>query len=190
MKVLILSSVCTLLAVACGSPAPSNGRSSSTVAKTNVNAVNSVPYEQTENAYTTASNSELGTLAPSGKAAKEIIGKTATEIKLWQNKKVDPQLRELLGEDYSMMRRFWNTETPIKKFGDFLMLTGCEKQNCSNNRYVVFMNMATSNIEVVHIGKDTVREWTWRSKEYSAIDLPPPFAEELAAMKSKVKLSE
>jgi hypothetical protein len=179
VKILILVSVCISLAVACGSPPPGN----SAVAKTNVNAVNSVPYSETENAYTFAQNSYLASkLTPSGKEAREIVGKTVTESKLWQNKEFDGQLRKLMGPNYATMRKFWNTETPIKKFGDFLMMTGCELQNCADNRYVIFIDLGDGSINVIHIGKDAIREWN----AYRDIDhLPPPFEEELTRMKSR-----
>lgn len=166
-----------LLMVACGSPAASNttaNRASS--AKTNVNAANTVPYAQTANAYTLAQTDvEIAPL-------KEFVGKTASEMKLWQNRDVVQRLRKLMGDDFATMRKFWNTETPLKKFGDILMLTGCEKDNCADNRYVIFMSTSEGLLQVVHIGKDTVREWSTRCNIY---DLPPSFAEELARMKSR-----
>ncbi len=174
----VLLTLGALFSIACGSPAASE--SNSTAAKTNVNAVNNTSRLRTENAYTFAQNSDLGRLAPSGKNAKEIVGKTVSEVKLWEKKEVDQRLRNLMGADYSVMREFWNVETPIKKFGDFLMMTGCEKNNCAENQYVIFMDMGVGAINVIHIGKGTIKEW-----KYSDMDLPPPFAEELAMIKSR-----
>lgn len=185
-KLLVLFSFASL-AISCSSPAnnsPASNRANAAVAKTNVNAVNSVSYSQTENAYTFAQNSELARdLTPSGtKEAREIVGKTVTASNLWQNKKFDERLRKLMGPDYAAMRKSWNTETPIKKFGDFLMMTGCEKQHCADNRYVIFIDVGDGRINVIHIGKNATREWNANRK----IDhLPPPFEEELAAMKSR-----
>jgi len=175
MKKLVMLSACASFAIACGSSGTSNTRSNSAVAKTNVNAVNNTPYSHTENAYSLAqSDVEIAPL-------KEFVGKTASEMKLWQNKDVAPKLGKLMGADFATMRKFWNTETPLKKFGDILMLTGCERDKCANNRYVIFMSTSEGIINVVHIGKDTIREW----KADRDIDMPPPFAEELAAMKSR-----
>ena len=175
-----------LLAVACGSPAASNStlnRSSAVSSATNVNTANAMPYSGTENAYTFAQISQFTyDLAPSGKEARELVGKTVSESKLWQNKKFVIRLRQLMGPDYAIMRRFWNTETPIKKFGDFLMMTGCEQHNCTENQYVIFMDLGDGTINVVHIGKDSTREWnSWRE----ILHLPPPFEEEIEAMKSR-----
>lgn len=177
MKWLVLLTVSASFSIACGSPAAS--QSTSTPAKTNVNAANNTARLRTENAYTFAQNSDLGRLAPSGKSAKELVGKTVSEIKLWENKTIDLRLKNLMGAEYSTMRKFWNVETPIKKFGDFLMMTGCEKNNCAENQYVMFMDMGAGTINVIHIGKGSTREW-----KYDDMDLPPPFEEALAKMKS------
>jgi len=172
MKRLLLLFAWATLAIACDSPSANNAvanrsNSSASNASANTSSLN-------ENVYMNATNSELGSFKP-------YVGKTASEIKLWQNKEVDPRLRKLMGADYATMKKFWNVETPLKKFGDFLMMTGCEQDNCAENRYVILMSTSGGNMNVVHIGKDTIKDW----KEYSDIVLPPPFAEELAAMKSR-----
>lgn len=172
MKWLVLMSGCASFAIACGSPATSGFNS--TDAKTNVDAVNKIPYSQTENAYSLAQVDV--DIAP----LKEFVGKTASEMKLWQNKEVVRRLRKLMGADFATMRKFWNSETPLKKFGDILMLSGCENDNCADNRYVIFLSTSEDLLKVVHISKDSIREWSTRRY----FDLPPPFAEELAAMKS------
>lgn len=151
----------------CGSSSTTND-----LAKTNANTVNSVPFSRRENAYTLA-QADLG-IAP----LKEFVGKTASEMKLWQNKDVVRRLKKLMGAEFATMTRFWQTETPLKKFADTLILTGCERDNCSDNRYVIFLSTSEGLVSVVHIGKDTIREWKTRG----TLDLPLPVAEELAEM--------
>jgi hypothetical protein len=114
---------------------------------------------------------------------KEAVGKTASEMKLWQNKGVVRRLKDRMGPEFATMVKFWNVETPLKKFGDVLMLTGCERDNCSNNRYVIFLSTSEGLLSVVHIGKETIREW--ETRDSLQLPLPAPFAEELDAMKSK-----
>ena len=175
VKKLFLLSAYALLAIACGSSTDNTGADrSNAAAKTNVNAVNSVPYSQTENAYSTASNSPLGNMMLH-------VGKTAGEIKFWDDKEFGPRIKKLMGADYTTMKKFWNVETPIKKFGDFIMMTGCQQHNCGDNQYVIFMDKSENNINVILIKNGTSKEWN----EWGAIKLPPPFAEELAAMKSR-----
>jgi hypothetical protein len=121
-------------------------------------------------------------LSRSGKEAHEIVGKTVSQIRLWQNKKIDSALRELMGADYLTMRKYWITETPIRKFGDFLMMTGCERNNCAHNQYVIFIDLSDGRINVIHIGKDATKEW-YGFREIER--LPPPFEEELKAMHTR-----
>ena len=182
MKGLFLLSAFAPLAIACGSSA-NNTRTNAGANQANLSAsntkTNADSYSRSENAYTFAQNSQLARdLTPSGKEAREIVGKTVSESKLWQNKEFDRRLRELMGSDYATMKKYWNTETPIKKFGDFLMMTGCERHDCAANRYVIFMDMGQGNINVVHINNGTTRAY----KDRGGIDLPPPFLDELAAM--------
>lgn len=178
MQKLLLLSFCVSIAMACGSSANYTGanagaiRSNSAVAKTNGNTNGS---SLKENSYTSAGNSSLGTLL------RPSVGKTVSEIKLWQNNEIDTRLKKLMGADYATMKKFWNTEKPINKFGDFLMMIGCEEHNCVDNQYVIVMDTSNGILNVVHIGKDVIREW----KEHRDIDLPPPFADQLAALKSR-----
>ena len=180
MKWLALIACCWAFAIACGLPA--NNAGVNRAAAVNINA-NAEPYSRSENAYTFAQNSIFARdLTPSGKGADEIVGKTVTESKLWDNKVFDRELSSLMGPDYATMKKFWNTETPIKKFGDFLMMTGCEQHNCADNQYVIFIDLGSGIVNVVHIGKDTDREWKTRGEiRY----LPPPFEEELKRLKSR-----
>jgi hypothetical protein len=168
-----------LFATSCGSTGTNSNNS--IVAKTNVEVAAKPAYSQSENAYTLAWNSDLaGELGPSGKAAKEIVGKTLTEAKLWQNRKFERRLSKLMGPELAAMKQVWNTEEPIKKFGDFLMMTGCETQNCPDNRYVIFVDLGLGSINVLHLRNGETREWNGNRK----IDLPPPFADNLAALKA------
>lgn len=166
MTRLFIIFACLLLSIAWGS-----STSTSTASKTNVNAVNKIPYAQTENAYSLAQRDvDLHPL-------EDHVGKTASEMKLWEQKEIVKKFKKLIGPEYTTMVRSWNTETPMKKFGDILMLSGCESDNCANNRYVIIISLSEGVLSVVHIGKDSVREWQARRSYYQA--LPPPFAEEL-----------
>ena len=185
MKKLFLLSA---FALACGSSANNTGpdvgtnQANWTASNTRFNAN---AYSRSENAYTFAQNSELARdLTSSGKEAREIVGKTVSESRLWQNKKFDGRLRELMGPDYAAMRKYWNVETPIRKFGDFLMMTGCEQHNCAANQYVIFIDLGDGRVNVIHIGNDATREWNGNHK---IDDLPPPFEEALEEMKSQLR---
>lgn len=162
-KVLLIACVAAL-ATACG--APSN--------TTNTNPTNS-----------TASNSSTPKTVSSTPAAsplsslKASVGKTAVEVKLWDHKDVGPRLEKLMGADYATMKKFWGTESPIKADGDVLMMTGCEPHNCGDNQYVMFIDTAKDNINVVHIKNGVAKDY----KEKGDITLPKQFADELSTLR-------
>src|SRR5213596_3648204 len=104
MKKLFLLSAWAWVAIACSSSGSSNTASNAAANRANLVAsnidANANAYSRSENAYTFAqiSNQAIG-LLPSGKDAREIVGKTVSESKLWQNKTFDGRLRKLMGFD-------------------------------------------------------------------------------------------
>lgn len=174
MKKLLSIMVCVPLMAACAPCTPCDENSKTSKGANQSNSANAMAnYAQTENAYTVASNSELGNLRSSA-------GKKAGEMKLWNDKTVGPRLEKLMGAvEYARMKKFWNTEMPISKFGDYLMMTGCETNNCEYNKYVVFMDVAEGEINVIHFGKLISKEW----KEFDEKDLPPSFTKALDEIK-------
>jgi hypothetical protein len=164
-KVLLIAAV-TAFAIACGSPANT----------TNTNSPNSPASNSS-----TPSNTLKTAVAPASplSSLKASVGKTAVDIKLWDNKDVGPRLEKLMGADYATMKKFWGTESPIKADGDILMMSGCEPHNCGDNQYVMFIDTARDNINVVHINKGVAKDY----KEKGDITLPKEFADELSTLK-------
>jgi len=166
MKKVLFIACITAFAIACGAPANT----------TNTNSTNSPASNSS-----TPSNTSRTAVAPASplSSLKASVGKTAVDIKLWDNKDVGPRLEKLMGADYATMKKFWGTESPIKADGDVLMLSGCEPHNCGDNQYVMFIDTANDNINVVHINKGVAKDY----KEKGDITLPKEFAEELSTLK-------
>lgn len=164
-KVLLMAGI-TAFAMACGGPANT----------TNTNSPNSTAANSS-----TPANVSSTPVAPASSLSslKASVGKTAVDIKLWDNKDVGPRLEKLMGADYAAMKKFWGTESPIKADGDVLMMSGCEPHNCGDNQYVMFIDTAKDNINVVHIHKGVAKDY----KEKGDITLPKQFADELAMLK-------
>ncbi len=164
-KVLFIACI-TAFAIACGGPANT----------TNTNSTNSPASNSS-----TPANTAKTAVAPASplSSLKASAGKTAVDIKLWDNKDVGPRLEKLMGADYATMKKFWGTESPIKADGDVLMMSGCEPHNCGPNQYVMFIDTANDNINVVHINKGVAKDY----KEKGDITLPKEFADELATLK-------
>jgi hypothetical protein len=165
-KVLLIACI-TAFASACGAPANTTNSSAPNSPAANSNApskVSSTPV---------APASPLSSL-------KASVGKTAVDINLWDNKDVGPRLEKLMGADYATMKKFWGTESPIKADGDVLMMSGCEPHNCGDNQYIMFIDTAKDNINVVHIKNGVAKDY----KEKGDITLPKQFADELSTLKS------
>ena len=152
-------------AIACGAPANTNTNSANPTASNSPAKVSSTPM---------APASPLSSL-------KSSAGKTAVDINLWDNKDVGPRLEKLMGTDYAAMKKFWGTESPITAEGDVLMMSGCEPHNCGPNQYVIFIDTAKDNINVVHIKNGVAKDY----KEKGDITLPKQFADELSTRKLK-----
>jgi hypothetical protein len=166
MKKVVLIACITAFASACGAP----------VNTTNTNAPNSNASNSSTPA--TVSSTPVAPVSPLS-SLKASVGKTAVDIELWDNKDVGPRLEKLMGTDYAAMKKFWGTESPIKADGDVLMMSGCEPHNCGANQYVIFIDTARDNINVVHINKGVAKDY----KEKGDIALPKQFADELSTLK-------
>jgi hypothetical protein len=169
-KQLLLVPIALTLA-ACGSPATDNVVANRPAAAATTNAANTAP---TGAAATNSNAAQVSAIA----ALKESKGKTATDVKLWDNKDISDRLEKLLGAEYAPMKAKWNTESPITVEGNVLRISGCEQHNCGANSYVIFMDAATDNIEVVHVRNGTMK----RFSEKGEITLPPSFASDFNAM--------
>ena len=166
MKKVLFIACITAFAIACGAPANT----------TNTNSTNSPASNSS-----TPSNTSRTAVAPASplSSLKASAGKTAVDIKLWDNKDVGPRLEKLMGADYATMKKFWGTESPIKADGDVLMMSGCEPHNCGDNQYVMFIDTARDNINVVHIKNGVAKDY----KEKGDIALPKQFADELSTLR-------
>ena len=144
---------------------------------------------------TTSNNSHSVNVAnnPNNSAAKTVSSlvslksskdKTASQIKLWQNKDVSGRLEKLMGADYATMKKFWNVETPMEVEGNVLQLTGCEQHNCGDNQYLMFIDTANDNINVFHIADGKLKPY----KEKGEIKLPKKFADEFETTKSNLEV--
>jgi hypothetical protein len=168
MKKVLFIACITAFAIACAAPANT----------TNSNAPISTASKSS--APATASSTPVAPPSPLS-SLKASVGKTAVDIKLWDNKDVGPRLEKLMGADYATMKKNWGTESPIKADGDVLMMSGCEPHNCGPNQYVIFIDTAADNINVVHIKNSVAKDY----KEKGDITLPKQFADELSQLNPK-----
>ncbi len=167
MKTLFLVVCLALFTVACSGTGNSNKS-----AENRVSTNTSPPPPAAEKTNSTSTTSELATL-------KDSVGKTATEINLWQHKVVGPRLEKLLGSDYAAMKKNWNTESLLRVEGNVLTVSGCQQHNCGANQYIIFADTANDNINVVHLFNGKMK----RYNEKDEILLPKAMADDFAALK-------
>jgi hypothetical protein len=113
------------------------------------------------------------------------VGKAASEVDLL-TKKLGPRLRALMGEKaYEFMLEVWNVETPIELEEGVFHANGCERHNCGDVGYHVFIDPARDNINVFAYfgGKGTDYH------EKDAIALPKGFASHFAAVRSDYEIT-
>lgn len=92
------------------------------------------------------------------------IGRYPNEVALLKNVKLQPRLKELLGNDYGMMVKYWNTETPITIENNIISATGCEQHNCANNDFTLSIDLPNDQISVYHTRNGKVKKYTEQHK--------------------------
>ncbi|MBX3243283.1 MAG: hypothetical protein KF685_02300 [Acidobacteria bacterium] len=179
MKKLFFVFAVSLVAFGCGSSveAPENANGSNTAPATVDNGPG--PVNPT-------ASSETAEAAPKSEGMEELNasdGKYLGDLKFWENRATETRLKKLMGADYDNMKKYWNTQSPVKVDGDIVMATGCEQHNCGSNQYVLFADTGKDIIHVVHIKDGKSKEF----REDGDITLPKAFADDLAKIKGNSK---
>lgn len=80
---------------------------------------------------------------------RNMDGQFATEVGLLENPSVKTQLIKLIGrKEYSIMKRNWNIETPIKVIGPSVIAQGCKRHDCNNTSYIVVINTKSGIVDI------------------------------------------
>jgi hypothetical protein len=79
-----------------------------------------------------------------------LAGKKPAEVNLFEKYQLYPRLEKLLGIEYSTFKNDWNEETPIVAEGEFIYFSGCKAKACTENRYVLLIDLTYNNINVVN----------------------------------------
>ena len=91
-------------------------------------------------------------------------GRYPNEVALLKNVRLKPRLQQLLGKDYELMIKYWNTETPISVENNIISTTGCEQHNCANNDYTLSIDLPNDKISVFHTRNGKVKKYAEQSK--------------------------
>jgi len=110
---------------------------------------------------------------------KKSAGKYPSDVKFLEIAELRDRLKKLLGKDYVDLKAKFNVEIPIEVSGDIVKAEACEAHNCGSNRYIVFVDTKSDNVNVYHI-EDEVPKTFFESGE---IKLPTKFAADLSGDK-------
>lgn len=91
-------------------------------------------------------------------------GRYPNEVALLKNVRLKPRLQQLLGNDYNLMIKYWNTETPIHVENNIISTTGCEQHNCANNDYTLSIDLPNDKISVFHTKNGKVKKYAEQSR--------------------------
>ncbi len=107
---------------------------------------------------------------------KKSAGKYPYDIKLIENKEISARLRKLMGREFTDLKQNWNVERPMVIHSNIVEAYGCEKHNCGDNHYLMYVDLINNNINVFHFNEEGKKTYF----EKGEIELPKAFADALA----------
>lgn len=94
-------------------------------------------------------------------------GKKPAEVGLMTTS-LKKRLKNLLKHEYPSFEKDWNEETTIEISDNILFTSGCQAGDCFANKYILILDIADNNINVINFKYGSVRSW----KERAVIGLP------------------
>jgi len=95
-------------------------------------------------------------------------GKKLSEVSFLTNPAIKNRLKALMGQEFDLMVQNWSQETGIIVSENILMATGCSKDNCSGNHYVLLYDMIYNNLNVINFRQNRIRSY----EENGVIGMP------------------
>lgn len=83
--------------------------------------------------------------------AAQFLGKKPSEVGLFDQYNLKQRFKKLLGSEYETFIKDWNTESVIKKDEEILYFSACRANACDQNKYLVILDMADNNINIINI---------------------------------------
>lgn len=110
---------------------------------------------------------------------KKFAGAYPSDVHFLDQPEIKQRIETLMGSQYSNLRKYWQTETPIEVEDSVLSTTGCEAHNCAANQFVLQIDLAHNNINVYHLGQG-IQSYL----EKGPIILPPGLSKEFQTISS------
>lgn len=107
------------------------------------------------------------------------VGQLPSVVGLFDSADLNARLKQLMGEEYEILKRDWNEETPIFIEDRILFATGCKKDFCANNLYLLYLDILDNNINVVNFKDQITRSY----EERAIIGLPAQLLEKFETIR-------
>lgn len=119
-------------------------------------------------------NEESKTSMTSINDMAQFEGKLPNEVQLFEKYNLYPRFEKLLGADFADFKADWNEESPIKKDGEIIYMTGCRKGACKDNLYFLTIDLIENNINIINLRNNRPKSY----EEGAIIGMPSKLADD------------
>ncbi|RYJ41075.1 MULTISPECIES: hypothetical protein [Flavobacterium] len=109
--------------------------------------IKEIPTTDSTSIKTEALKTDSTTLNPND-SLYNLVDKSVVGIQFLTKSSLAPRLKKLLGTDYDLMVKNWNTETPFEKQDNILHAWGCKQHDCSTYSYDLYIDVKNNKINV------------------------------------------
>ena len=114
------------------------------------------------------------------KKFENAIGKKPAEVGLL-SASLKERLKNLLKEEYPVFEKDWNEESVIAVTDRIIFTYGCQAGDCPANKYILILDVADNNINVINFKYGRVRSW----EERAIIGLPDKLLEKYESIRKE-----
>lgn len=108
------------------------------------------------------------------------VGKKPAEVGLL-SASLKTRLKNLLKEEYAVFEKDWNEESVIDVTDRIIFTSGCQAGDCPANKYILILDVADNNINVINFKYGQVRSW----EERAVIGLPDKLLEKYESIRKE-----
>lgn len=129
----------------------------------------SAPEKSTQETTVVENNSEVTeTEVAANDVISSNVGKTALEVKLFEDVNFSERLKKIAGADYETMVKNFNVQTPIVEENGIYKLTGCKAHDCPAYQTTVLYDKKNDNFNIIIDQNGKVKELEEKGKiEYT-----------------------
>lgn len=161
-----ISLLCAILLIQCKN-GPSQGENQVAMAADSLSAQSNA-----------TSNAPLGDI----KELANLTGKNPSDVAMFTKYLPDSRMKALLGVEFPDFKLDWNDASTIEKDAELVYFSGCRKDACSDNTYLVIVDLTGNQVNVMNFKGEAVRTY---EEGGVIIGLTDKLAEEVKRLRKK-----